>query len=249
MRSIIRFAPFLILVSLTAYAQPDWVTDTKRRVIGGDIIHWGTGRSSTSEIALFKARHMAIKAILEECGGFAHKEIVPEKRYVEKDIAGDYVAYAKVFISKQSCSYGQDKYPSKDMENKKILEGQKFYDQLLGNTTPQEEEEIRKWILEENDRLWSSVKSEHDSTQEQINYLKQELKMLKASIKLQKRPVMPLRVPATTPMKAMCWKKYQTLIDQAMMDAAPYGANLAHPAARPMFNAAQREKQICLMME
>jgi hypothetical protein len=246
MSRIKHLIPLLVFVSLTAYGQPDWIGDTKRRVIGGDIIHWGTGLANSPEVALFMARHMAIKAIVEECGGFAHKDIVPKQRHVEPQ-GTQYRAFAKVFIPFSSCEYGKIRSPESWKRNVKIIEGQKFYDRLLGNVSG-EEERVRQWVLDENNKLWSNVKSEHDSTQEQINALQQEIERMKATIHLQNRPVAPVAVPVQNSYKVLCWKEYQTLMDQAMMDAAPYGANLAHPAARPMFNAAERKKQICLRM-
>lgn len=243
-----RYTLFLIFISLTAFAQPKWIKDTKRHVRGGDIIHWGTGSDLNSpEIALFKARHMAIQTILEECGGFAHKEIVPEKRYVEKR-GTFHVAWAKVYISLNACRYSR-KNPSKKMENKEIVKGQRFYNKLIGNATSQERENIQKWVLKEQDKIWSNVKAEHDSTQEQISALKEELKILKANIKLQKRPEVPLRVPAQNSMKESCWQEYNMMMAQARMDAAPYGANLAHPASRQAFNRAQMKGTICQRMK
>lgn len=238
----------LIFVSLTASAQPDWIKDTKRRVIGGDIIHWGTGLADTPEVALFMARHMAIKAIIEECGGFAHKDIVPKQRHVESK-GKRYKAFAKVFIPFDSCAYGKKPYANSNMENEKIVASQRFYSRLIGDIDQNEREFLEEWVKDENNRLWSNVKSEQDSTQEQINALQQEIQRMKDSVHLQNRPVAPVYVPVKSGMKVLCWKEYQTLMDQAMMDAAPYGARLNHPKALPMFNAAQRKKQICIRMK
>jgi len=247
----------LMLVSLTAYAQPSWIHDTQRRVIGGDIIHWGTGQADTSEVALFKARHMAIKAILEECGGFAHKSIVPKQRHVEQHGSG-FIAYAKVYIPAIACDYGKQGHQNSGRENQRIVTGQEFYDQLMGNNHHQRyaaakkvEARIYGWIQKLNDDFYENVKAEHDATQQQLNALKRELELLRGEMDIKRNPIVeaPGRIPSSSAMKQHCWAEYRDINNYVRMKASAYYMNMAHPNVREYFNQAEMKKASCLRLQ
>lgn len=251
---MMRYIIPLFLISLTAYAQPVSSYKSERQIIGGDIIHVGIGLGATPELALFIARHTAIKAIVEECGGFIHKNIIPRKSHVQTYQRG-YQAWAKVSIDFDDCSYGQGKKTDPRLENKKIKEGQKLYDELIrtqgmGQVVKLEEIEYRifDWIKEKNDKFYSNVKAEQDATQEQINELRQEIETLRAEMDIKQQPIAPMKLPANDSMKQMCWAEYSQLNSLARMKASPYNMNLAHPAVRDYFNNAEMKKAICMRL-
>jgi hypothetical protein len=147
----------LLLFSLLitpAYAEdapapapaPAWIYDTSRRMVGEDIVHWGTGEDTTADLALFRARHAAIKSLTEECGGIVNVDLIPRKQYatIEND---KYRAYALVSLDFSSCNYakttdGQSQRAK--IENKTTLEAQRAYEKML---LPKEEvEEVEEVV-------------------------------------------------------------------------------------------------------
>jgi|GEM_PF-6064462 len=196
-----RFLILFFFVSVTGYAQPDWTTDSKRRVEGSYIIHWGTGTSEQSDLAIFKAQQMAIKTIISECGGFANKEVIPEKAYSEeKD--GKHVGYAKVAIPFRDCEHGKaDGVTAAEVENPEIKKAQDLYTIMMqlderGETYTEMYAHISEFSGKMNNQYRdmkadveefkedqrkayeahiSEVYAEQDETQTQINVINQRL--------------------------------------------------------------------------
>lgn len=231
----------LLLVPAIAFSgTPEWTQVTQREVIGGDIVHWGTGEADSQEIALFKAKHMAIRSIMEECGGFASKEIIPRKQHVEPTEKG-YRAYAKVSIEWTACD--RAKRPGKDQENLKIVEGQKLYDEILhGKALSPEQKALASKDIDE--QLREVVRSEQDPITQAIGSLRNEIDILKQKVS-QPKVIEQVRYPAVDSQKKVCWDEYNGMMTQLTMDAGDYNGNMAAPELQREFNAAMRKKTIC----
>jgi hypothetical protein len=235
----------LILSSTTAWAQaPEWISHTERQVIGGDIVHWGTGSAATSDVALFKARHMAIKTLIEECGGVANKEIIPRKQYVETGLDG-YRAYALVSIDFESCQAAKGRDGQK-MENPEIAREQKLYDKLVfAELNPEKGNEV--------DTLREIQRSIHDDMQDnaaareaQIQRLTNDIASLRADME---HPTQPVKLPATSSMKIACQAQLQMMANNLQMHATAYGGNMAAPELNNEIGAAQQQRALCERMQ
>ena len=234
-----------LLGSIAAQAEsPDWVHDSQRRVIGGDIIHWGTGESETSEVSLFKARQMAIKEIIEECGGLASKYITPRQQHVEPSFKG-YRAFAKVSIEWSACDYGKKPAAKKDanFENQKIVESQKLYDQLLqaqtkwfnGDKTKEIETNIKDLVKAEQDYVLRKM----DSLEDRVNDLENKRPIV--------QQIQQVRMPATSSQKKVCEQEVDALLFQLNL-YSPHG-NIQHPSMRPLFNQFLQKRASCAYLK
>lgn len=229
----------VMLVSVTAYAQaPDWTRDSERHVYGGDIVHWGTGEAPTPEVALFKARHMAIKALVEECGGVANKDIIPRKQYVET-ILGGYRAFATASLVFESCDYAKTKQGSEALVNPKIAEGQKLYDELLHGVKTEAKADVNI-----EDRIRDYMKAGQSSREQEIGELRNEIEKMKIMIH---QPIVQEQVvlPATDSMKKVCWTEYTQMQDSLTLAAADHHGNMADPSTVGQLNQLERKKNLC----
>lgn len=228
----------LMLVSVSAYAQqaPDWTRDSQRHVEGGDIIQWGTGEAPTREVALFKAKQMAVRALVQECGGIANKEIIPEKQYVEEKL-GSFKAFATMSLGLTECIVTRrERLPEgkKSHENPKLAEEQRMYDQLLhGKDDGALESRIRDYV--------NANVSSHD---QEVGYLQNQINQLKTMI-TQPRAVEEVRMPASDSQKKMCWSEYEQMQNELTQDAAEYGGNMASPELSRNFNKLERKRHLC----
>jgi hypothetical protein len=218
-----KYLTALLLISTPAWAdRPDWTFQTNRQVLGGDIIQWGTGSAKSPEVALFKARQMAIKTLIEECGGIANKDIIPRKQYVE-----DETAYATVSLSFDSCE--QAKRGDKRLENPKIVEEQKLYDRLLGMNEPSEaESQILKYVQSQNQDLRDDITRLNHRIDDRAQFV-----------------VLPVKLPATNSMKAMCLAQARNLRVNLQTKAIRYNGNAAAPELASDYQAYQQQADMC----
>ncbi len=249
----IKFIGFLLavfLVSICSWAEsPEWIKQTGRQVISGDIIHWGTGSDSSPDIAIFKARQMAIKTMIEECGGVAIS-IIPRKQYVESD-RSFFTAYALVSLDFQSCE--DAKGPNgKKLENPEIREAQNTYKKIIFS-----DKKTEITIIHKSDEDLTSVKEAQQKIQSDIqedvenrDYQIQELKNEMAAMKLRMvTPTQPVRLPATNSMKIMCESQYQNMMMALTLHSSAYNGNMADPALGNELGAAMVQKQMCQRLE
>jgi regulator of replication initiation timing len=232
-----RTALFLLMVSLTANAQPpEWTQETGRRVLGGDILHWGTGTSDTPEIALFKARQMAIQALMEECGGVASQEIVPRQQHVEPTGSG-YTAFARASLEYDACERAKR---GRAKENPKIADAQKLYKELLFGKTSETETKVRELLGAELD----TIRSMTSSTMDEVGTLRKEVERLQLMVK---QPVVQEQVtlPATDSQKKVCWEEYSELQQELTILAGEFNGNMADPSLVPKLNRLERKKALC----
>jgi hypothetical protein len=231
-----------LLVSNTAFAEaPSWTRHTERQIIGSDIVHWGTGEADSSDVALFKARQMAIKALIEECGGIANKDIIPRKQYVESK-AGTNVGYALVSLDFDSCQSGKGK-DAKNLQNPEIMKEQAMYDKLIG--VKKDTEEMK--VLEK--QIKDTIRSGNEIRQEQIGSLKNEIDYLRSKVEEQRQPAQVAQVAPSAgsndAAKQMCYGQYQAMRQQLMAYAQRYHGNVASPALFNYYNATRRQKLMC----
>jgi hypothetical protein len=127
----------IINVSLPAIGStselPEWAKSQDRLIDGNEISHWGTGIGTSQEIAAFKAEFMAIRSVVQECGGYASKGIYVGKKILQQNGADIFVAYARAYIPFVECDY--NKTPAaktnKDLVNPKLIEGTALYNKYI----------------------------------------------------------------------------------------------------------------------
>lgn len=81
--------------------KPDWLFDYNRRVINGNIIHYGVGMGNSPSAAQSLAEGMAIRSIVLECS-LAHKNILISDRYIEQFRQG-YRAHVRASLFFEDC--------------------------------------------------------------------------------------------------------------------------------------------------
>jgi hypothetical protein len=227
-----KFPILLMVISTPAWARPDWVHHSERQVMGGDIIHWGTGEAETAEIALFKARQMAIQAMVEECGGVANKNIIPRKQYADSE-GGSYRAFATVSLDFQSCEAARER-DGKTLENPKTAEEQSLYQKMLGL--------IR-------DPAPIPPAPVDDTASQQIGALKEEIDALRAEMRTRPQPLEHVRLPVTNSMKVYCQTQARQMRANLMAKAADYNGNVMAQPLWGDFNAYQNQQALCQRME
>lgn len=241
MGSLFLYTLILISISQTCFSQerPEWISQPNRVVLGGDILHWGGSRDVSEQVAMFKAKQMAIKSLLQECGGIAHKDIVPWDNYVERLDNGEFTVYARVGLSFESCQ--EAKGPNaKKYENKEIAESQKLYSKLLsadmGLLEPSEKEKIMEEVIKEAQDQYNS----------NAGHLEDRIRQLEAKLNAMKAPqvVLPARLPATSSMKIACLKRLQQM-EHILQMKAPANGNFADPSVADDYNRYQIEASIC----
>lgn len=239
-----RIVFFIMILgfSKVAFAEPpEWTQDSGRQVVGGDIVHWGTGDAETSEIAVFKARHMAIKTLLEECGGIANKYIVPRKQHVESSVSG-YRAWALVSLDFPACEAAK-KPGAHRLENSKIAEGQKLYDRLL--MTNKDSDEAKKTEKEIRDLIRSNA----EVVDEQIGTLRDEIETLRAEIHQPAPQIVPVSLPSTNTMRVMCDAQYQAMRQRMAFHSADFNGNMAAPELMEEFNEMEAQRSMCARLK
>lgn len=227
----------VILSTSPLHADDDsWIYHSERQVIGGDIIHWGTGVGESPEVALFKARHMAIKSIMEECGGFAHSDIIPRRQKVDIS-GGEYKAYAQADISFASCDEAKRGHGK---QNPKIVEGQKIYDQAISRKLmPKEDPKDDVELIE---KMHAFMRNERDGYNHRIGALQNRISELESKA----RGDSPLQIAqrnytTPTPAKQACLSQLQQMMYQMRQTAEPNG----NEAYSPMFNSVMQQKALC----
>lgn len=243
---------FLIMVNpADGKVAPEWVSQTHRQVVNGDIVHWGTGDGQTSEVALFKARHMAIGTLMEECGGLANKEIIPRKQHIESTPDG-YRAYSLVSLDWDSCNQAKEpvaKQHPELFENQKTKEGQALYHQLLGGKAGVNDPSERTSEVEK--RIKEFLLQEADIRTDELGILKEQIHRLEMAVRQNQNPapVIPIKLPSMTSQKAQCQAEYQNMMGNLTMQAADYNGNMAAPEMSREFGRAMQKKNICGRLE
>lgn len=241
MRFLFLYTLILLLIDQTCFAQdrPEWISQPNRVILGGDILHWGGSRDASEQVAMFKAKQMAIKSLLQECGGVAHKDIVPWDNYVERLAGGEFTVYARVGLSFESCQ--EAKGPNaKKYENQEIVKSQELYNKLLsadmGLLEPSEKEKIMEEVIKEAQDQYNS----------NAGHLEDRIRQLEAKINAMKVPqvVLPAQLPATSSMKIACIKRLQQM-EHVLQMKAPANGNLADPSVVDQYNRYQVEASIC----
>jgi hypothetical protein len=236
-----KIVGILLLVSTVAWAEtPEWVNHPGRQVIAGDIVHWGTGDAATPDVAVFKARHMAIKTLMEECGGVASKDIIPRKQYVESE-PGYYRAFALVSIEFDSCDRAKGPR-GKRFENPEIVEDQRLYQRLVfGNS----EDQAR--ALQEIERsIKDDTFEKAAATEAQIQRLKNDVALLRAQVE---NPVQPARLPSSSSMKLACKTQLRGMASRLTQHAAQYHGNMADPGLNNELGMAMDQRDLCERMQ
>lgn len=245
----IRIVGILILSSTCSWAgAPEWVSQTGRQVIAGDIVHWGTGDAATPDVALFKARQMAIKTLIEECGGVANKEIIPRKQYVESE--GDtYRAYSLVSLDFESCQAAKSR-DGKKLENPEIVEAQKLYRKLVFAEQQSSDTSI---LVEIEHSIRDDMRNTESEHKAEIQRLSDDISSLKEGMASQVQPVtiqvQTAKLPATSSMKLYCQSQYQAMMNTLSARSIPYNGNMAAPELGGELGAAQQQRALCERME
>lgn len=237
-----RIAGILLLVSNAASAgAPEWVNHSERQVLGGDIVHWGTGDAATPDVAVFKARHMAIKTLVEECGGVASKDIIPRKQYVGSTESG-YRAFALVSIDFSACD--DAKVSKKHSQNPEIVEGQKLYQKLVFGNSDQQ----ARALQEVERRIKEDAFERASENESQIQRLKNDVAGLRMDMeKAQEARREPASVQPSA--KRRCKAQLQLLMNRITMHAAMFHGNMADPRMGNELGQAYQLKKQCAELE
>jgi len=220
----------LVLASYPCFAEDlNWIHQTERQIISGDIVHWGTGTADSPDNALFKARQMATKSILMECGGFAHKDIIPRKSHVEDEGRGKWQAYAQVDISFTSCVEAKR---GQGQENKTIIEDQKIYANMLKGQKEKMDE------IEVQDMVNAHLRSLSDAEGHSSGADEEEEKF--RNINKKRKQIME-QPQASSSAKQSCYRRLQFEINQMRMQTGSNG----NEAYMPQFNGIEHQKEIC----
>lgn len=240
-----RFLILFFFVSVTAYGQgeaPEWIQDSKRRVIGSYILHWGKGTATTSDLALFKAEQMAFKSMISECGGKASNLMTPRDRWEEGPVDGIYTAYSRVSMAFSDCEFVTFNLEA-TKENKAIAEAQKMYDSLviidsdpelvkridmmeLGNKLLKIQNEMQWEMKQYKESLkkdaevaYAQQQAEIDSLSEEVNAMKEERAWKKYEKELAAKMKKAQEEEASySPEKRQCILKVRRMENQAMMN-------------------------------
>lgn len=230
----------VILPSFAFADAPSWIDHPERRIVGGDIIQWGAGEADSPEVALFKARQAAISKLIEECGGIANKEIIPQKEYVESWNGGNR-GYAQVSLEFQACQDAKGPNGPK-MENPKISENQRLYMRLMGlQKGSDESKQLQQQIA---DQLRSSAQVRD----EQIGELHNEI----AGLRLEMSHVQPQIVaaaPVASGNQMQCRSQYQMMSQQLMTHAQQFNGNVAAPALQGEYSQLMAQRDLCMEMK
>lgn len=246
---MIKAVVALVGFPVLAFANsPEWINQSHRQVIGGDIVTWGTGEGSTSEIAQFKARHMAIKSIVDECG-IAHKDIIPWNNHVELSGNG-YRAFAQISLTFQSCEEAKrakTDVQKQALENPKLAQGQRIYLSFIAGKHVNDDELTIKAAQDRVDQYWKQeAANQHDDLQD----IKTEVQKLRAELAMSRQPIEPIKIVATSSQKKICKIQARQMIQPIMM--AAYQGNSGHgnlannPAA---LNQMMAQQDLCDRME
>jgi hypothetical protein len=180
---------------------------------------------------------MAIRSIVEECGGFASKYIVPRQQHAEPSMKG-YRAWAKVSIEWSACDYWRSPTRDKTQENAKIVEGQRLYDEMMRpKKAPESAAKTEQQVRE-------LIQDEQSSMREAIGDMKSDIEALKHRIS-QPQVIEQVNLPATDSQKKVCEMQYQSMMRDATVASVPYQGNMAAPEVRDQFNRAMQQAAIC----
>jgi hypothetical protein len=248
MGNLVFILSFIFVWHNFVYASSNnWIEQQNRVFIEDRIQYWGTGADASEEIAMFKAKGMAIKLIGEECGGFFSKEIVIRRQKIVKENYS-YRAYVHADIPYVSCNYSKTPMAKNnpDLENSSIVESQKLYSSLLEKQFQKmDEKEIglfKKEIIEYLN------KTNQENTKNLIQ-LEQRVKTLESEPKTINQTIIQQNYQMTPSESAYkeCMDDYQDLMDDAqhaaMKNRIP--GNLAEGKAARIYNKAQVKRIKC----
>lgn len=242
----------LTLIPLTSYAQaPAWTANPGRQIVGGDIVQTSVGQGPTVEYAQFIARQSAIKALIEECGGVANKDIVPWSSYTT-ELPNGFEAWAQVSLVFVSCDYAKhnlSEIDRKRLENSKIAEEQKLYDNLMSAQLNAPKSMDDALIKAAQDKVEQYLKQQATTQHDDINDLKQQMAIMQGQLSLMQRPIEAVKIPATNSDKKLCEVNLRHKMTRLQELAGPKNGNMADPSMREHFNEAMFNMDICARMQ
>jgi hypothetical protein len=236
-----RIIPLMILSLSVQAEQPEWTLNTNRQVINDSIVQYGKSWSDSSVMAQFQAEQMAIKSLVDECGGFYHKSIIVRKKYSESYKNG-FTAYVQASIDYSSCEYGKTPHAktNKDVESPTIKESQLLYMKSL-TADPDLKQEIINDLNRQN-----LANQEHiNSIEKQVDELRElKNKNIQANV-----VVTNVTINGTAAKKQECLEQYKELMRDAQIEAMDNGGNLAAGSAAPIYNKAMVKFYNCQKMK
>jgi|GEM_PF-5235497 len=246
----------VILIFSYALAQANtkvgegWIHQQNRSFIEDRIQYWGTGKDLVEELALFKAKGMAIKSISEECGGFYSKDIVIRRQKIEKE-EGYFRAYVHADIPYVSCNYSKTPMAKSDpnLENKAIVGSQKLYDSLIQDQYSQrghESDVLRADILKH-------IKQTNQVNQKKISTLEDRIKNLESRPSKTNQTIIQnhYQLSPSESSYQLCMEEYQELMDDAKYAArkSRIPGNLAEGRAARIYMKSQKKLEKCRKMK
>ena len=246
-----HMALLIIFMINLCSANEDWINQQNRVFIEDRIQYWGTGIDTQEDIALFKAKGMALKSIGEECGGFYSKDIVIRKLKVLKEMQ-NFRAFVHADIPYVSCSYSKTPMAktNKDLENPKFVEAQKLYDSLLIEQYRQRSNVRRDSKAKEE--ILSHIKSFTKENDKKLLALDKRLTDLEVRPPQQINQTIIKQTYQMTPSQTSykeCMDEYYDLLDEAHRESlnneGMHKGNLAYGNARNLSNKAMRKEWKC----
>lgn len=247
-----RILLLIFLISLNAIAIPKWAENSKRQIEDENISHWGLGIDKNPDVAMFKAQFSAMDSLINECGGYANKDIIITHKHIENN-NGLYNAYSRARIPYVSCYYSRTPMAkdNKDLENPQLKKGMKLYYGLIEENFKKKKENKSQ----DNKKLISKVTSYFNEFKKQTN---NRLNKLEKDVEsLANKPQEVTIIQKNITMNASetkfreCMEDYDELMREAQHKAmkARIPGNLADPVASRYFNRAQRKLYRCQRMK
>lgn len=233
----------LLLLIPHSWASDDWIHQQNRQFVEDRIQYWGTGFHHQEDIAIFKAKGMAIKSIGEECGGFYSKDIVIRRQKIIKEASGSRV-FVHADIPYVSCNYSKTPMAkeNKHLENPKIVEAQRLYDSLL----------LNQYNKKPDTEVIEHIKKLSKQNDQKFNALDKRLTDLEARPQGTVNQTLIQHNYQMTPSESSykeCMDEYYELMSDAQRESlnneGMHKGNLAHGNARDMYNKAMRKEWKC----
>lgn len=239
----LSFFMFASLAQSQDQAEPEWIHQQSRQVVGGDILSLGAGEGNSIEISRFKAEAMAVKGLISECS-LAHRDIIIWDRYFEK-VGSGYKSYARAGLLFEACQEakrvrGEER---KSLSNAELLKNQDIYSQIEGlhvvapaltpKSEPRENSIGIKRLKELEDKI---IKIE-------------QMKALPVqTILIKETTVQYDRAPPNQARYNDCMLDYRQLMNDASQSANDIGVprgNMASPNVSNKLNRAEEKLRYC----
>jgi membrane-bound lytic murein transglycosylase len=132
--SLALFALGLLCIAVSARAD-----DSGRHIEGGSIIQTSIADGSTADVAQFKARMAAVRALIGECGE-AHQEIKFGHGSLIRETDINWKATAEAYITFQDCEEAKHDVNHKFVKNS-LVKDQEIYTRMISPAEPEVAEE------------------------------------------------------------------------------------------------------------